>query len=78
VLAMKFNPKGLLVTAAWVLLILVAFEAHKVEAVDNLYTIALVVFVTMTSIAIVVARVRGRNVAGQAGALREIQRWFSP
>jgi hypothetical protein len=30
VLAMKFNPKGLLVTAAWVLLILVAFEAHKV------------------------------------------------
>jgi hypothetical protein len=36
------------------------------------------VFVTMTSIAIVVARVRGRNVAGQAGALREIQRWFSP
>jgi hypothetical protein len=74
---MKFNPKGLIVAAAFVLFFWAAFATNAVEAIDNLLSIALLVFVTVTSIAVVVARIHGRNAFGHAGVLREIQRWFS-
>jgi hypothetical protein len=74
---MKFNSKGLIVTAAGLLLIWTVLETRTVEAFDNAFSIALGVFLVVSSIAIVVARLRGRDVFGQAGALREIQRWFT-
>jgi hypothetical protein len=74
---MKFNPKGLIVAAAFFLFLWAAFATHEEEAIDNLLSIALLVFVTVTSTAVVVARIRGRDAFGHAGVLREIQRWFS-
>jgi hypothetical protein len=55
---MKFNPKGLIVTAAWILVLVTAFKTQT------------------SSVAFVVARMRGFSALGQAGALREIRRWL--
>jgi hypothetical protein len=74
---MKFNPKGLIVTAAGLLIMWTVFETRTVEAFDNAFSIALAVVLLVSSIAIVVARIRGRSASGQAGALREIQSWFA-
>jgi L-lactate permease len=74
---MRFNPKGLIVTAAGLLLIWTVLVTRTVDAFDNAFTIVLGVFLVVSSIAIVVARLQGRNVSGQTGALREIRRWFT-
>ena len=73
---MKFNPKGLIVTAAWILVLVTAFKTQTVSAVDNVYSIALGILLLVSSVAFVVARIRGFNALGQAGALREIRRWL--
>ena len=74
---MKFNPKGLLVTAAGVLVPWVALTTHSVAVVDSLGLIALAAFVAVASAAIVVGKIQGRPVIGQAGAFREVLRWLS-
>src|SRR5262249_13083582 len=74
---MKFNPKGLIVTGLFVLMVYAIFATQTVEAFDNLFSIAVAVLLVVTSLAILVARMRGVSAAGQSAAFREIQRWFS-
>jgi hypothetical protein len=73
---MKFNPKGLIATAAWILVVVTAFKTQTVGVVDNLFTIALGIVLLVSSVALVVARIRGFSALGQFDALREIRRWL--
>jgi len=73
---MKFNPKGLVATAAWILVVVTAYKTQTVRAVDNVYSIALAIVLLVSSVAFVVARMRGVSALGQTGALREIRRWL--
>jgi hypothetical protein len=50
---------------------------RTVDAFDNAFSIVLGIFLLVSSIAIVAARIQGRDVSGQTGALREIRRWLS-
>jgi len=74
---MKFKPRGLVVTAMGVLVLWAALTTHEAAAVDSILLIALAIFAVITSAAIVSAKSQGRSVVGQAGAVREIRRWFS-
>jgi hypothetical protein len=56
---MKFNPKGLIATAAWILVVVTAYTTQTVRAVDNVYSIALAIVLLVSSVAFVVARMRG-------------------
>ena len=73
---MKFNPKGLIATAAWIVVVVTVFKTQTVSAADNLYTIVLGIVLLVSSVAFIVARIRGFSALGQAGALREIRRWL--
>jgi hypothetical protein len=73
---MKFNPKGLIATAAWIVVVVTAFKTGTVGAVDNLFSISLVILLGLSSVALVVARIRGFSGVGQFDGLREIRRWL--
>ena len=74
---LKFNPKGLIVTTVGLLIMWTVLATGTVDAFDNTFTVALDVFVTVTSIAVVIAKIQGRDAFGPAGALREIRRWLT-
>jgi hypothetical protein len=74
---MKFNPKGLIATAAGLVLIWAVLATRTVEEFDNAFSIVLGVFLVASSIVIVVARIQGRTVSGLGGAFREVLRWFT-
>jgi hypothetical protein len=76
-MTVKFNPKGLIVTAAAALVALLAIRTGTAAAADTLLLIGWLVFLVVASIAIARAATQGRRVTGQAGAAQEILRWFT-
>ena len=56
---MRFNPKGLLVAAAWVALLVVVLKTRMGDAVDNLYSIGLGIVLVVSSVVIIAVRIRG-------------------
>jgi steroid 5-alpha reductase family enzyme len=56
---MKFNPKGLLVTVAFIALLVVAIATKTGGALDNLYSIGIGVVLLVSSVVIIAARIRG-------------------
>jgi hypothetical protein len=72
----KFNPKGLIVTAVGVLALWVALQTHTIPMFDLAFRITLWTVVSILSAVVVVGTIKGRTVNGQLGAFRELCRWF--
>jgi hypothetical protein len=72
----KFNPKGLITTAAWILVLVTALKTQTAGAIDGLSAIALAIVLLISSVALLVARIRGLGAIGPAGALRGIRTWL--
>ena len=73
---MRFNLKGLIVTAAGLLVAWLAIEAGAAAVVDAVLLAGWGLVLILGTIAIVMANARGRHAIGQHGAFRELRRWF--
>jgi len=75
---MRFNPKGLFVTGVGLFMLWAVLQTRtSVVIADDVLLIAWALLLVVSSAAIIGARLQGRTVIGQSGALHEIRRWFS-
>ncbi len=76
---MKFNPKGLLVTAAYVLLLILALRTRSVPMVDFAERMMLWTLLALMIVATITSMIRHRRCEplGQDAAFHEIGRSLS-
>jgi hypothetical protein len=73
---MKFNPRGLIVTAVGALILWTVLQTHTIRVVDRVLWIVLVIVLFVLSVGTLVGTIRGRTAVGQVSALRELRRLF--
>lgn len=75
---MSFNPKGLLITVAYVAFLALAIRTNSAGTWDFVERIILWVVIALLTIATVTSMIRHRRFEpfGQDAAFREIGRWF--
>jgi len=76
---MKFNPKGLLVTAVYVILVMLVSQTRSVSTVDFVERMVLWTLLALIIVASITSMIRhGRfEPLGEDAAFREIGRWLS-
>ena len=77
---MKFNPNGLIVTATYALLLLLALETLRVRSVSTVdfsQRIVLWTVIVLVTVATITSMIRRRRFEplGLDAAFREIERW---
>jgi hypothetical protein len=75
---MTFNPKGLLITAAYVAFLLLAIRTNSVGRWDFVERLVLWAVLALLTTATITSMIRHRRFEpfGQDAAFREIGRWF--
>jgi hypothetical protein len=76
---MTFNPKGLLVTAAYVHLLVIALRTDSVGTADFVERMVLWSVIVVLTVATIASMIRHYRLEpfGQDAAFREIRGWFS-
>jgi hypothetical protein len=73
----KFNPKGLIVTAVFGVVLWVVLQTHTISTFEMAVRIVLWPVIVVLSVAAVVASIRHRTTPiTQLGAWQELKRWF--